>query len=44
MQRIIHKSFYHFSLSKFKPQIHEAVLADTAPNLHPPQVISTEDR
>lgn len=44
MQSLIRRSFYTFAITKFKPHIAEKVLANTSPNLNPPQVISTADR
>ena len=44
MQRLLKQSFCWFGLTKFRPDINEQVLSNTAPHLHPPQVISTEER
>lgn len=44
MHRLIYGSVFRFGITKFKPGINEKVLSNTAPTLHSPQVISTEER
>lgn len=44
MQRLVQRSFYTLAISKFKQGIQDNVLSNTAPNINPPQVVSTADR
>jgi len=44
MQSLVQRKYFTFAISKFKQGIQDTVLSNTAPNINPPQVISTADR